>query len=66
LIRTSDDPNFVARKSSVSSPTSSLAEMAKLETSQSNSDYPAPRDDEESLTLHKDWSPEEEKKAKRK
>ncbi|KAL3589831.1 hypothetical protein FPOAC2_12012 [Fusarium poae] len=40
--------------------------MAKLETSQSNSDYPAPRDDEESLTLHKDWSPEEEKKAKRK
>jgi hypothetical protein len=28
--------------------------------------YPPPREDEESLALQRDWSPEEEVKAKRK
>ena len=28
--------------------------------------YPPPREDEESLALQRDWSPEEEAKAKRK
>lgn len=28
--------------------------------------YPIPRDDEEGLTIQQDWTPEEEKKAKRK
>lgn len=42
--------------------------MGKLDTvsSKSHSDFPQPREDEESLTLHKDWSLDEEKRAKRK
>jgi hypothetical protein len=66
LIRTSDEPNLGARRVPVSSSSFNSATMAKLETTQSDSDYPAPRDGEESLTLHKDWTPEEERKAKRK
>jgi hypothetical protein len=66
LIGTSDEPNLGARRVPVSSSSFNSATMAKLETTQSNSDYPVPRDDEESLTLHKDWTPEEERKAKRK
>lgn len=50
----------------ITSETFDFATMAKLETSQSTADFPLPREDEESLTLHKDWTPEEEKKAKRK
>ncbi|RBR19176.1 uncharacterized protein FIESC28_05641 [Fusarium coffeatum] len=40
--------------------------MGHPETTKSNTDFPVPRDDEESLTLQKDWTPEEERKAKRK
>ncbi|KAF4475714.1 nicotinamide mononucleotide permease [Fusarium agapanthi] len=42
--------------------------MGKLDTvsSKSHSDFPQPREDEESLTLHQDWSLDEERKAKRK
>jgi len=40
--------------------------MGYSETTKPNADFPVPRDDEESLTLQKDWSPEEERKAKRK
>lgn len=29
-------------------------------------EYPPPKDDEEALTLHRDWTAEEEAKAKRK
>lgn len=31
-----------------------------------NGEYPPPAEDEQALTLEVDWSPEEEKKAKRK
>lgn len=40
--------------------------MGKLEQTSSSSDFPQPRDDEESLTLRNDWSVEEERRAKRK
>jgi hypothetical protein len=43
--------------------------MGKLDTvssSKSHSDFPQPREDEESLTLRNDWSIDEEKRAKRK
>lgn len=42
--------------------------MGKLDTvsSKSHSDFPQPREDEESLTLRPDWSVEEERRAKRK
>lgn len=40
--------------------------MGKLEPTSSKSDFPQPREDEESLTLRNDWSVEEERKAKRK
>ncbi|CVK86186.1 hypothetical protein FPRO04_07868 [Fusarium proliferatum] len=42
--------------------------MGKLDTvsSKSHSDFPQPREDEESLTLHRDWSLDEERRAKRK
>jgi hypothetical protein len=51
--------------SSASLPTS---KMGKLDTvsSKSHSDFPQPREDEESLTLRTDWSVEEERRAKRK
>lgn len=40
--------------------------MGKLETNSDPNQFSRPRDDEEALTLRNDWSPQEERKAKRK
>jgi hypothetical protein len=41
--------------------------MAGLDVKSADPDqYPAPPEDEESLALQRDWTPEEEAKAKRK
>jgi hypothetical protein len=41
--------------------------MSGFDIKSANPDqFPPPRDDEESLALRRDWTPEEEAKAKRK
>jgi hypothetical protein len=41
--------------------------MSTFDIKSANPDeYPPPRDDEEALTLHRDWTKDEEAKAKRK